>query len=62
MEFTLRQASDWSFEKKVDVRWIEDLIPFTNVDGSDICGFKAPYELIINLQEKKITIYDTYVE
>lgn len=62
MEFTLRQASDWEFKKKVDVRWIEDLIPFTNVDGSDICGFKAPYELIINFEEKTITIYDTYVE
>lgn len=62
MEFTLRQASDSSFEKKIDVRWIEDLIPFTNIDGLGTCGFKAPYELIVNFEERKITIYDTYVE
>lgn len=62
MEFTLRQASDSSFEKKVDVRWIEDLIPFTNIEGLGTCGFKAPYELIVNFEEKKITVYDTYVE
>ena len=62
MEFTLRQASDSSFEKKIDVRWIEDLIPYTFTKGLGTCGFKAPYELIINLEEKTITIYDTYVE
>jgi hypothetical protein len=62
MEFTLKQASDWEFKKKVDIQHIEDLIPFTNVEGLGTCGFKAPYELIINLQEKTITIYDTYVE
>lgn len=62
MEFTLRQASDSEFEKKVDVRWIEDLIPFTNIEGLGMCGFKAPYELIVNFEEKTVTIYDTYVE
>lgn len=62
MEFTLRLASDSEFEKKVDVRWIEDLIPYTFTKGLGTWGFKAPYELIINLQEMTITIYDTYVE
>ena len=65
MIFKLERASDYGDEsqsREIEVNTIADLenIP-ERFNGGSIC-WHPPYELIINFEEKKITIYDDYLE
>lgn len=65
MKFRLTKASEWEFEDEVEINSLEDLIAlqnkYTNYEGANDCAWPNP-SLVIDFNEKDITIYDYYLE
>lgn len=65
MKFRLTKASEWEFEEEIEINSLEDLIAlqnkYTNYEGANDCAWKNP-SLIVDFNEKDITIYDYYLE
>ena len=53
MIFTVRKASDWSYEETVTFNTLEELKDYQLNTGDS---------LVINFRESKILIYDYYIE
>ena len=51
MKFRLEKASDWGFEKEVEINTLEELMALVEEYGED---------LVIN--KERIIIYDDYLE
>lgn len=57
MKFSLKKASDWHFEKGIEIKTIEDLKKLSKEYGKEV--------LIIDFYDfsnKRITIYDDFIE
>lgn len=65
MKFRLTKASEWEFEEEVEINSLEDLENlqklYTNCKRASDYAWKKP-KLIVDFNEKEITIYDYYIE
>ena len=65
MKFRLTKASDWKFEEEIEINSLEDLITlqnkYKNYEGDPDYVWDNP-SLVIDFNEKEITIYDNYLE
>ena len=65
MKFRLTKASDWKFEEEIEINSLDDLITlqnkYKNYEGDPDYVWDNP-SLVIDFNEKEITIYDNYLE
>jgi hypothetical protein len=57
MTYILRKASDYNFEKEIDIDTLEQLRYLTDEHNS-----VYHYEFVINFERMEIMIYDDYLE
>lgn len=56
MKFKISQTSDWDYEEEIDINNLGELINFCKCVGN------ITEEVIINIKDKTLEIYDTYRE